>query len=160
MLHERSRIRRILHRQRREFQRRRPAFGSLEEPAELRIGQVAPEAVMAEARDLVGIELHLMEVDLEQLAPHAQSGQAQARLLARADHELHVARRVVDEPVDGVEHVGLAHALQVVEEQHDAALRLREVARERLQQGLAARGDVAPGPHALDGLADPFVPAV
>src|SRR5207245_8198409 len=117
-----------------QFERSRPAFCLFEQLPQIARRQVAAEATAEELRRFLDAELQLADVDLEQLAAYSQPAQPQAGLLAACDHELDGSRRVVDQPVDDLENLGLANELQVVQEQHGAVPQARQVGGQRLQK--------------------------
>ena len=143
-------------RQRDEFERSGPAFGLGQQLLQIRWRQVAPEATAVELRCFIDVELHLSDVELEQLAPYPEPAQPQAGLLSAPDHVLDGSRRVVHEPIDDLEHIGFLDELQVVQEQDDAALDRLEVAGQHLQQRLRAGREIT-REVSHDGLADPRI---
>src|SRR5690348_16170425 len=103
MLDELAPIRRAGERQRHELKRRGPALGFREQTLQISLREILPETVPVEQRCLIGIELQLPQIQLQQLSPHSQAAQPQARLLASADDLLQRARGIVDEPVQDLE---------------------------------------------------------
>ncbi len=92
-----------------------------------------PEAVAVELRGFRGVELQLLGSQLEQLAPDPKAAQAQGGILAGADDNLQGSGRVVDQPIENAANLGPLDPLQVIQEQHDAVLDLRKVARNDLE---------------------------
>src|SRR5580658_3320197 len=90
------------------------------------------QAVFVELRRFSGVELQLPRIDLQQLATHPQSTQSQAVRVSRADNELAIARRIVDEPIHDLDRLCVLHEMQVIEEQNDAPLNCRQIGSERL----------------------------
>ncbi len=103
MLDELAPIRHAGERQRYELKRRGPAFGFGEQTLQIPLRETLPETVPVELRGFLGIELQLPQIQFEQLSPHAQAAQPQARFLASADDLLQRAWSIVHEPVQDLE---------------------------------------------------------
>ncbi len=71
--------------QRRELERRGPAFGFGQQGLQIRRRQVPPKAAFVELSGFPGVKLQLLGSQFEQLAPYPKTAQPQAGIPAGAD---------------------------------------------------------------------------
>jgi hypothetical protein len=104
-------------------------------PLQILSGQVSSQPTSAELQGLLCVELQLVDAQFEQLPSNPQPAQSKARFLATAEHNLERYRRVVDQPFERLQYLGVLDELQVVQEKHQAMLEAGDVPRQILQQG-------------------------
>jgi hypothetical protein len=124
------------HRQRGQLERGDPAFGASLQRSDIPCRQRQSHHPVEVRRGLVGREAQVGGSDLDQLIARPQASQGQLRVLAGADHQVHLRREVLEQEGHAGPEFGAVDEVVVVQHQVDVVRDGAELVDHRGQDSL------------------------